>query len=110
MTKREYFAKIREIVIADADLVAFVDHEVELLNKKNSAPRGKTPKQYENEGFKAEILAGLSRPMTISEIADEILGGHDLTNQRVSALVTQLVNDGSVVRTVEKRKAYFSKA
>jgi DNA-binding transcriptional regulator GbsR (MarR family) len=33
----------------------------------------------------------------------------ELSNQRVSALVRQLVTDGSVERTEEKRKAYFSK-
>jgi predicted RNA-binding protein (virulence factor B family) len=33
----------------------------------------------------------------------------ELTNQRVSALVRQLKENGSVIRTEEKRKAYFEK-
>ena len=36
VTKREYFAQLREVVADNPELVAFIDHEVELLNKKNS--------------------------------------------------------------------------
>jgi hypothetical protein len=32
-----------------------------------------------------------------------------MTNQRVSALVRQMVLDGKVERTEDKRKAYFKK-
>jgi DNA-binding transcriptional regulator GbsR (MarR family) len=39
----------------------------------------------------------------------EIPACAELSNQRVSALVRQLVADGSVERTEEKRKAYFHK-
>lgn len=108
-TKREYFAELRTVVADNADLVAFIDHEVELLNKKNSAPKGKTPKQIHNEAYKDTILANLASPMTISGIVKEVFD-NELSNQRVSALVKQLVDDGLVVRTVEKRTAYFSKA
>lgn len=113
MTKREAFAKIREIVIEDEALVAFVDHEVELLNKKNSAPKAPTAKQLENEDYKSMILSHMGDgKMTVSEIVDTIFGGAgiEITNQRASALVTALVNDGKLIRTVEKRKAYFSVA
>lgn len=34
----------------------------------------------------------------------------DLTNQKVSALVRQLKTDNLIVKTEDKRKAYFSKA
>lgn len=109
MTKREYFAKLKSIVSDNAELVAFIDHEVELLDKKNSAPRKPTTKQLDNEGYKATILANLEGKMTISEIVKSVFN-NDLSNQKVSALVGQLVDDGVVVRTVEKRKAYFEKA
>lgn len=35
LTKKDYFAQIRAIVINDFELVVFVDYEVELLIKKN---------------------------------------------------------------------------
>ena len=36
-TKREFFGEIREIVKDNSELVAFIDHELELLDKKTSA-------------------------------------------------------------------------
>lgn len=112
MTKRENFAALRTLAVAskNEELVAFIDHEVELLNKKNSYKSTKPTKtQVENEGTKGIILGVLtSEPMTISDIqeADETLGA--LSNQKISALLSQLIEDGKVVKTVVKRKAYFA--
>lgn len=114
MTKRENFAVLRTMAVnaGNADLVAFIDHEIELLNKKNSYKSSKPTKaQRENADTKEVIMATLgNEPMTISDIqeANEILGG--LSNQKISALLGQLVTDGKVVRTVVKRKAYFALA
>lgn len=107
-TKREYFNELRTIVSDNEGLVAFIDHELELLDKKNSAPKAPTQKQLENEKYKDIILANLDHPMTVSEMIKGFLADYDLSNQRVSAIVKQLVEDNSIVRTVEKRKAYFS--
>ena len=110
-TKREYFAELKTIVADNADLVAFIDHEVELLNKKNAAPKKATAKQVENEHFKDIILAyDFTDKMTVGQIMKDILGDYELSNQRVTAIVSQLVEDNSLIRTVDKRKAYFSKA
>ena len=106
-TKREYFAELKNIVVDNADLVAFIDHEVELLDKKNAAPRKATQKQLDNEMYKDVILANLTEPMTCSAIQKDILGEYDLKNQRVAAILKQLVDDNSLVRTVVKRTAYF---
>lgn len=113
MTKRENYASIREIVekLGRTDLVEFVDHEVELLNKKNNAPKKPTEKQVENEKLKDIILAEMGdKPLTITEMQCLIPALSELSNQRVSAIVKQLVEDNSLVRTVVKRKAYFAKA
>lgn len=109
-TKREYFNELKTIVSDNDALVAFINHELELLDKKNSAPKAPTAKQVENEKIKDYILAHLVKPMTISEMLKDFLADYptELSNQRVSAIVKQLVEDNSVVRTVEKRKAYFS--
>lgn len=111
-TKREYFNELKTIVSDNDALVAFIDHELELLDKKNSAPKNPTAKQIENEKIKDYILAHLVKPMTISEMLKDFLADYptELSNQRVSAIVKQLVEDNAVVRTVEKRKAYFSVA
>lgn len=112
MTKRENFAEIRAIVesVGRADLVAFVDHETELLSKKN-AKSGPTKKQIINDGIKTDILDAMtSEPMTLDEIQALVPSLADESNQKVSALLTALKNDGKIVRTVIKRKAYFAKA
>lgn len=106
-TKKDYFNELRTIVSDNEGLVAFIDHELELLDKKNKAPKLPTKKQVENEDYKDIILDTIDHPMTVSEICKEILGEYDLSNQRVSAIVTQLVEDNALVRTVVKRKAYF---
>jgi hypothetical protein len=124
VTKKERFAEVRDIVEksgADntAEILAFIDHEVELLNKKSSS--GKTTKTQALNAELAEIvltaLAGSAEPMTVGEVMAAVEPqfaekGDDVvaSNQRVTSLLTKLLNDGKVVRTVEKKKAHFSVA
>lgn len=112
-TKRENFETLLTIpaVAEDTALVAFINHELELLAKKNSAERKPTAKQNENASVKSAILDELedNRLYTISEMIKELPSCADFTNQRVSALIRQLVADGKVERIEEKRKAYFRK-
>ena len=35
-TKKDLFLEVREVVAGNEELVAFIDHELELLNKKTS--------------------------------------------------------------------------
>jgi len=111
MTKREMFEQIKANYNLNADEIAFIDHELELLAKKNSAEKKPTAVQVANEGIKAEILEGMEvgKKYTITDLMKSVPACAELSNQRVSALVRQLVTDGSVERTEEKRKAYFSK-
>ena len=83
------------------------------VEKKNSAERKPTATQKENVGFKSaivEYLGTCDKPQTIGEIIKGCVEVSDLTNQRVSAIVRQLKDEGTVVRTEEKRKAYFALA
>ena len=111
MTKREMFEMIKANHNLSADEIAFIDHELELLAKKNSAEKKPTAVQVANEGIKADILDGMEigKKYTITDLMKEIPACAELSNQRVSALVRQLVTDGAVERMEEKRKAYFSK-
>lgn len=81
------------------------------IDKKNSAERKPTATQTENVGLKVAILEGMEsgKAYTIGDLMKEIPALADLTNQRVSALVRQLKDDGLVVREEIKRKAYFTK-
>ena len=115
-TKRDRFNALLAIpaVSADADLVEFINHEIELLDKKNTAERKPTPKQVENASYKADILA-FCEPDTLYNAGDIAKGvpsiaAAGLSVQRVSAMLTQLVNDGSLVKTEDKRKNFYSLA
>lgn len=109
MTKVEMFNAIKAVegVSANADFVAFIDHEIELLNKKATNKKA-TKTQVENEGIKATILAVLTdEGATVTEIQakDESLA--NLSNQRVSALLRQLIADEKAVKVVEGKKSLF---
>lgn len=110
ITKRERFMELKEIVSDRTDLVDFINHEIELLNKKaNTKTPSKT--QIENESIKDVIvktLIDLAKPVTITEIQEKDSTLATLSNQKISALLTQLVKDNKVVRTVDKKKAYFT--
>jgi hypothetical protein len=88
--------------------IDFLKDRAELHAKKN-ASRKPTKAQNENEVIKEGILDFMveGQPYTISEI-QKAMGLE--TNQKTSALVRQLKDAHLVVRTVEKGKAYFTKA
>lgn len=112
MTKKDYFNSLLaiEAVRADPALVEFIDHELELLAKKNSAEKKPTAQQAANAGVAEAIVSHLraepTRLFSITELIKEVPACADLTNQRVSAIVRGLIGT-SVERIEEKRKAYF---
>ena len=112
MTKREKFEMLSKIaeVKENPMLMEFIEHELELLSKKNSADKKPTAQQTANEGVKADIYEGMqeNRLYTVTELIKEIPACAELTNQRVSALLRQMMPE-QVERVEEKRKAYFRK-
>ena len=114
ITKRERFESLLKIpaVSADPGLVAFIEHELEVLAKKNSADKKPTAQQTANEAIKSAIVEAMeaNRLYTVTEIQKSVAECAELSNQRVSALLRQLKDDGVIVRTEDKRKAYFSLA
>ena len=111
LTKRDYFnAILSKYPLTDAEK-AFVEHELELLAKKNSAEKKPTAVQVANEGIKSAIVEGMepNKLYTVTDIIKSIPECAELTNQRVSALVRQMYDCAEPVieRIEEKRKAYF---
>lgn len=95
MTNKQRFETIMNYaeVKADADMTAWVEHQIELLDKKYAVVSSKpTKRQIENEGIKAEIadiLAQADEGMTVTQILAQ-LNKPELTNQRVSALLSRM--------------------
>lgn len=110
MTKAQMFAQIKANYPLTPAEVEFIDHELELLAKKNSAEKKPTAQQVANAGVAEAIVAHLqaepNRLFSITELIKEVPACADLTNQRVSAIVRGLIGT-SVERIEEKRKAYF---
>ena len=113
MTKREMFTEIRNIVADNEEMVAFIDHEIELLERKSNSPKKPTKTQVENDGFKAEIVAYLTEvdtPKTIKELQAEIPSISGLTNQRITHMLTDLVKAETLTKEYVKKTPYYSVA
>jgi DNA-binding HxlR family transcriptional regulator len=111
MTKREMFAEIRNAVIDNAEMVAFIDHEIELLNRKSTSPKKPTKTQVENDAFKAVIvdyLTEVDAPKTIKELQTEVAELDGLTNQRITHMLTDLVKAGMLTKEYVKKTPYYS--
>lgn len=110
LTKKDYFEKIKGVCANNAEIVAFCDHEIELLNRKNSKG-GLSKTQVENEGIKDQIIAALAtvgKAVTITELQASNENMAQYSNQKLSALLKQLVDSKDVVKTTDKKKSYFS--
>ena len=113
ITKREVIGMMmnEEVVKANPTYVAYLENELALLDKKAQNKKA-TKTQEQNVGIKATILEVLA---TIgSGTVTDIQNGNEelsaLSNQKVSALVRQLVESGDVVKTTDKKKSIFSLA
>lgn len=105
---------IANLVDAPAEVNEKLTALAESLAKKASGERKPTAKQKENVGFKADILAFMESGVqyTIGELAKSVpsISACGMSANRVSALVKQLKDNGDVVRTEVKGKAYFALA
>lgn len=111
LTKKDHFTAILAIaeVQENQGLVDFVNHELELLSKKNSTNRKPTATQKENEVIKKIILAALTTtPTSITNLQKKNATLAEISNQKISALLRQLIIDNKVVRTEDKKKALFA--
>lgn len=111
MTKKEMFTEIRKVVINNEEMVAFIDHEIELLSRKASSSRKPTKTQIENDAYKATIIEYLTtadKPMTIKEMQSEITDIAELTNQRITHMLTDLVKAETLTKEYVKKVPYYS--
>ena len=107
-TKREFFGEIREIVKENTELVAFIDHELELLDKKTSAKSTKVnTEQVELMDKIVNALNEIGRSVTISELQKENAEMAEYSNQKLSAMLKKLVDNKQVTKMVDKKKSYF---
>lgn len=114
-TKRDRFTTLLTYaeVKANPDMVAFIQHEIELLNNRNTGDRKPTAQQTANEGIKTTIHELLhsapNRLFSITEMQKENAELGELSNQRISAIINQMckAEGATVEKIIDKRKTYF---
>jgi hypothetical protein len=110
-TKKDLFLEVREVVAGNEELVAFIDHELELLNKKASVKSTKV--NDEQVALMEKIVNALNeigRSVTISELQKENAEMAEYSNQKLSAMLKKLVDNKQVTKIVDKKKSYFTVA
>lgn len=115
ITKKENFKAIIEILQNNnrEDLVQVMEHEIALIKKKASSAK-LTKTQEANQDIKTLIIQELVRlgePVTITDLLKNSAELYEATagsNQKVSALMTQLKTSGQVIRGQVGKKAVFS--
>ena len=115
ITKKENFKTIIEILQNNnrEDLVQVMEHEIALIEKKASSAK-LTKTQEANQDIKTLIIQELVRlgePVTITDLLKNSAELYEATagsNQKVSALMTQLKTSGQVIRGQVGKKAVFS--
>ena len=115
ITKKEKFEMLKAIpaVQENGMLIEFINHEIELLAKKAAGGEKKmTATQKVNEGVKTTILESMEpgKLYSITDMIKQFDCCMDMSNQRVNALVRQLLKEKKVDRIEVKRRAYFALA
>ena len=115
MTKKETINLLIDVLMGNKEVedtqifVDFLIHERESLEKKSSNS-GQTKTQKENETIKEKIvetLRDLGKYATITEIQNANIELGTYSNQKISALLKQLVDNKEIEKVIDKKKAYF---
>jgi hypothetical protein len=116
-TKKDFYKELYTFVenstmANKTEMLGFIDHELELLDKKASS-KAMTKTQKENIGIKETVcnaLAEIGEPISITDLIKRSPDLADYSNQKISALLKQLVDGGSVKRVEDGRKTLFALA
>ena len=112
LTKKEKFGMVLDYIQDNQMLVEFINNEISLLTKKASSS-AKSKTQLENDNIKSRILEILTESKSKYTITDfqntyEEFSISKYSNQKMSALFTQLVNENKIYKIVDKKKSYFT--
>lgn len=116
ITKKEVVEKM----LADSNIasnevyMAYLKNELELLKKKSENKKA-TKNQTENVEIKEVIIEVLGRigkgragEIQLAVQATDKEKYATLTNQRTSAILKQMIDEGTVVKAVDKKVSIFS--
>ena len=115
ITKFQKYEMLKAIpeVAKNEMLMEFIEHEQELLVKKNSgggSGKSKAEKALD-EANKERVYAALcdsTDPMTVTDIIRSHEDFKDFSTQKMSPILGWLIADGKVEKSVVKGRNYFS--
>lgn len=107
-----------DVTLADTEIseaVAKLSGMAEKLAEKRSTPsKADKEKSAEHKAIADEIILVLSTEetvtsgMTVSEMQKASDKLAEYSNQKISAILRKMVDSGTIVKTVDKKKSYFS--
>ena len=103
-----------EISATADELITFLNGKIEQLDKKaNTVTKADKAKAELNAAIANDILTGLTildKPVKISDLIKgyEPLNGY--STQKLTPIMTKLVTDGKVIKSVVKRETIYSLA
>ena len=100
MTKKDFYNVIKDAMADNADVVAFCDNEIALLEKKAAKAKATAAaKKAEGDALTDAVFAVLTDEVqSTADIAAQI-DGPDVTVAKVSYRLTQLVKNGKAVKS-----------
>lgn len=116
ITKTDRFTTLRTLVnlaaiseLVDASeaegLTTFIDHEIALIAKRHNGSKPNPKVEAEKRAVRHEILNAIAAG---NHRASEIAGYADMSVQKVTANLRQMVAAGEVTRTMDKKVARFT--
>ena len=111
ITKREIISRMLadKVILANADYVAYLKHELELLNKKAERKNKSEEELAEMQrllNLVTDTLAIIGKG-TVTEIQKANAELSELSNQKVTSLLGTLKKEEVVIRATENRKTVF---
>ena len=117
ITKRDRYNALLRIpaVQADPEMVKFIEHEIDLLNRKNTTKDGEkrlTKTQTENAKVAEEILSymEIDHLYAPADLIKLVPACAEYSVPKVSAVVRPLVDENKIVKVNDKRKVYYKLA
>ncbi len=113
ITKRVRLAEIKEVLmnqeVVNTELVAFIDHEVEILDRKRlSTSKAKQAKNVADEELTEiviSVMQAVGKPMRVGEIIkSEKL---EISGSKCTALLGKLVKAGKAQQETVKGNSFY---
>lgn len=115
ITKKDRFNQLLaiEAVAQNPELVEFINHELELLAKKNQPKEGEkklTKEQQENlvwDDKVFEFLSNCGKTLSPADVYEQMDGIQEISIAKLRARLTSLAKSGRIVRLEDHRKVYY---